>query len=210
MKTISVFLLLVPCLAFASWKGRVIGVTDGDTVKVLSNETVEVRIRLYGIDAPERRQDFGARSKQYLAGLVAGKDVRVEPFDTDRYGRTVALIFADGKCANEAMIRAGMAWVYGQYCTADFCTEWKRLEAEARSNRAGLWTASTQQAPWDFRHAQAEETERQAARDAKPISQVIAWLIIIGLSAGILALIRLIQNKRYIKRKRENPDSKIR
>lgn len=209
-KLLVLICLIVPLTAFASWEGKVVKVADGDTITVLSNGSTQVRIRFYGIDAPERRQDFGTRAKQYVSDMVFNKTVRLEPMDVDRYGRTVALVFIEGKCVNEALIREGFAWVYTEYCTESFCAEWERLESEARSNRTGIWGVSDPVSPWDFRHAQAEETARQQERDAKPGFQILAWAIIFVLAAGLLALIRFIQIRHYIKRKRKNPDSNLR
>lgn len=199
-------LLLVPLRAFASWEARTIAVSDGDTFRVLSNSIVEVKIRLYGIDAPEKRQDYGMQSKKSLSDLVFGKTVQVETMDTDRYGRTVALVYADGQCVNERQIALGMAWVYEQYCTPEYLALWKPVEALARSDRTGLWAQANPQAPWDYRRSRAEQNERYAERDAKPASKLTALGIIFAAAGLILTLIRSSQRKRYIKRKKNNPD----
>lgn len=133
-----------------SWTGKVVGVSDGDTIKVLRNGE-QVKIRLYGIDTPEKKQAFGQVAKRYTADFVAGKVVSVEPIDKDRYGRTVALVSANGISLNKELVQNGFAWVYGQYCKKEFCTEWKELEGQARSNRKGLWAESSPQTPWEFR-----------------------------------------------------------
>jgi len=100
----------------------------------------QVKIRLYGIDTPERRQPFGTKAKQFTSDLCFGKTVEVETVDTDRYGRTVALIRSEnGKVLKEEILSVGFAWVYERYCMKSICSEWKRLEDEARAVGLGLW-----------------------------------------------------------------------
>jgi endonuclease YncB( thermonuclease family) len=99
----------------ASIAGRVVGVMDGDTVEVLDAGKALHRIRLGGIDAPEKAQPFGQRSKEHLSSLVFGKQVLVETGKTDRYSRTIGKIIVNGVDANLSQINAGMAWHYRQY-----------------------------------------------------------------------------------------------
>lgn len=95
-----------------TFRGKVIGVTDGDTISVLRDRQ-PVKVRLNGIDAPESHQDFGTQSKKTLSDLVFGKEVGIKEVDTDRYGRMVGIVFlADGTNVNYAMVYAGMAWWY--------------------------------------------------------------------------------------------------
>jgi micrococcal nuclease len=113
---ISVLLALV--LAFTALgqgpvvHGRVVGVTDGDTIKVSVAENQLLRTRLAFYDAPEKKQSFGARAKQAMSELLFGKDIELRPHAIDRYGRTVAQVGVDGKDVGEQMLRQGMAWVY--------------------------------------------------------------------------------------------------
>ena len=86
--------------------GKVVGVSDGDTITVLQ-EHIQYKTRLYGIDCPETYQDFGTRAKQFTSKLVFKKQVRVVQKDMDRYGRVVGLVFVDGICINQEIIRAG-------------------------------------------------------------------------------------------------------
>ena len=130
--------------------GKVVGVSDGDTITVLVNKT-SVKVRLYGIDCPEGGQDFGNRAKQFTSGMVFEKTVTIEVHDTDRYGRTVANILVNGKSLNEELVRAGYAWVYPQYCKIQVCKNWYQYEAEARSKKIGLWSHPNPIPPWDFR-----------------------------------------------------------
>lgn len=143
-------LLLVPSPAFP-WPGRVTAVIDGDTIEVL-REGRDVQIRLYGIDAPEKRQAFGRRAKQAASALAFRKTVEVRDMDRDRYGRTVAVVtLPSGQIFQEKMLEAGMAWVFTKYCRADFCARWKELEAEARARQIGLWADPDPVPPWEFR-----------------------------------------------------------
>jgi endonuclease YncB( thermonuclease family) len=95
--------------------GKVVGVTDGDTVVVLDSNYTQHKIRLSGIDAPERGQAFGTNSKQHLADLIAGESVTVEYDKYDKYDRIVGKILLDGEDVNLKQVEAGMAWHYKQY-----------------------------------------------------------------------------------------------
>jgi len=117
-----------PALCATEFAGQVVGVTDGDTLTVRSDSGVATRIRLWGIDAPEKRQAYGNVSKRYLSSLAFGKRVRVLVRDTDRYGRNVSeIILPDGRNANQEMVRAGYAWWYRRYAPDDAVLA--RLEA---------------------------------------------------------------------------------
>jgi len=130
--------------------GKVVGVSDGDTVTVLVDRT-PVKVRLYGIDCPEGGQDFGNRAKQFASNMVFGKTVTMEVHDTDRYGRTVANILIGDKSLNEELIKAGFAWVYNQYCKIPICRKWYQYEAQAQKQRNGLWRHPNPIPPWEFR-----------------------------------------------------------
>jgi endonuclease YncB( thermonuclease family) len=132
------------------WSGMVVGISDGDTITVLHGGKGE-KIRLYGIDTPEKGQAFGKKAKQFTSKTVYGKTVKVETKDTDRYGRTVALIFTDGQSLNEALVKNGFAWVYRKYCIEAFCEDWLNLEIVARYGKIGLWSEPNPIPPWEFR-----------------------------------------------------------
>lgn len=112
------------------------------------------KIRLLGVDAPEKDQDFGERSKQSLSDLVFGKDVTVEYEKNDRYGRTLGKLMVGGRSANLEQVRAGLAWFYRHYAEdvpeADR-TALYEAEREARQGKRGLWSQSNPTPPWDFR-----------------------------------------------------------
>ena len=110
---ISVLLLSFPYLSWA-WSGKVIGVADGDTIRVF-RDSKQVKIRLYGIDCPERGQAFGKKAKKFTSKMVYGKEVEIGAITIDHYGRTIALVYVDGASVNGELVRAGLAWVYYLY-----------------------------------------------------------------------------------------------
>jgi endonuclease YncB( thermonuclease family) len=141
-------LATLPALA-QTITGRVVGVSDGDTLTLLEPGNKQTKVRLAQIDAPEKRQDFGAASKDSLSGLVFGKSVTVEVETTDRYGRTVGRVLVNGQDANLAQVKAGMAWVYRQYAHDQ---AYFSAEAAAKSARVGLWSRPDAVPPWEYRH----------------------------------------------------------
>ena len=143
-----IFLLFLFSSSAIAWKGRVVSIQDGDTIEVLHNNKPE-RIRLYGIDCPELHQDFGSKAKEFTSEMVFGKVVGVEPVAKDRYGRTVAWIWIDGKTLNRELILAGLAWHYKQYAPDN--QDLERREVEARSEKIGLWSMKNPTPPWEFR-----------------------------------------------------------
>ncbi|MCX7059274.1 MAG: thermonuclease family protein [Gammaproteobacteria bacterium] len=143
---IGAILLLVAGAVFAC-SGRVVGVTDGDTIKVLCDRT-EVKVRLAEIDAPERGQPFGAQSKAALSDLVFGRQIRLDVTDTDRYGRSIARVWVGRTDANREMVRLGYAWAYRKYLTDATLLD---DEAAAQRARSGLWADANPSPPWEFR-----------------------------------------------------------
>jgi micrococcal nuclease len=134
----------------SSLNGRAVRILDGDTIDVLDGNNESHRIRLYGIDAPEKAQDFGQVAKRFTSDLVAGKQVSVEILDTDKYGRSVGVVRVGNVVVNAELLRTGNAWLYTKYCREDFCRNWSRIEQAAKSAKQGLWS---QQAtpPWIWR-----------------------------------------------------------
>ena len=113
------FLVLSTEIRAADFCGRVVGIADGDTITVMHDGRGE-KIRLYGIDAPEKGQAFGNRAKQFVSSLAFGKEAKVEVKDYDRYGRTVAdVILPDGRNLNHEIVKAGFAWWYRKYAPKD-------------------------------------------------------------------------------------------
>lgn len=147
--------LLAPLIQAETFTGRVVRVLDGDTVEVLDASNTPHRVRLAGIDAPEKAQAFGSRAKQQLAGLVGGQVVEVQSDKTDRYGRTVGKILVEGQDANIKMLNAGLAWWYRKYASEQPAADrlsYEAAENQARAERRGLWGDPAPVAPWDFRH----------------------------------------------------------
>ena len=134
-------------------EGRVVSVSEGDTIIVLTQDERQVKIRLYGIDCPESKQPFGNRATQATSDAVFGKDVIVQPIDTDRYGRTVAIVLMpNGNSLNEQLVRDGLAWVYRQHCKLeDVCAHLKELEQAAKGEKRGLWADKNPVPPWEWR-----------------------------------------------------------
>lgn len=144
-------LALAPVIRAAEIVGAVVGVADGDTITVLTTDKTQVRVRFYGIDAPESRQAFGAASKKALSERVFKKTVRVEVVDTDRYGRSVGRVFLGDIDVGLEQVKAGLAWWYVHYAANDeaLCD----AEAEARQAKRGLWADKEPTPPWAWRRS---------------------------------------------------------
>jgi endonuclease YncB( thermonuclease family) len=157
-RTIPALLLFVLCLVAPAQAdvltGRVVHVADGDTLTVLDATNTQQRIRLAGIDAPEKGQAFGDASRKYLAGLVAGQRINVEWHKHDRFGRIVGKVLRDGTDVCLEQVRAGMAWHFKKYQheqTPEDRGVYAETEDRARAGKAGLWRDSRPLPPWEFR-----------------------------------------------------------
>ncbi len=134
--------------------GRIVSVSDGDTVRLLDAHKVQHKIRLSGIDAPESRQAFGQRSKQHLADLIHGREVVAECGKVDKYRREVCKIVLDGQDVNVQQIEAGLAWWYRKYANEQLAADrarYEAAEAEAKVAKRGLWRDAEPVPPWDWR-----------------------------------------------------------
>lgn len=155
---IAVFLLLSSLqIHAATINGRVVAVVDGDTITVLDNTNTQHKIRLAGIDAPEKKQAFGNVSKKSLSDMVYDKQVTVVWQKQDRYGRTVGKVVINGEDANLEQIKRGMAWFYSKYqneLVMDDRLNYLHAHESAQAARLGLWVDKEPMAPWDFRKAQ--------------------------------------------------------
>lgn len=147
---LALLLLAAPVACADELAGEVVSITDGDTLRVLV-EHHEVVIRLDQIDAPEKRQPFGQRSRQSLAELTFRKAARVVTHGQDRYGRAIGTVFINGLDINAEQVRRGMAWVYLRYARDPALSG---LEQEARQARRGLWVDPSPLPPWDWRKNQ--------------------------------------------------------
>lgn len=129
--------------------GKVVSVIDGDTIKILTKNKTVYKIRLNGIDAPEKSQAFGKKSKANLSKLVAGKVVDIRFKKTDRYGRILGTIFVDNQDINLRQIKDGYAWVYRRYCKR---ADYYKAEGYARNRKLGLWYDKYPIPPWEYRY----------------------------------------------------------
>jgi len=163
MKCILVSISLVLLLSVDAFAGRIIegvvkAVYDGDTVMMVTREQSRLKVRLYGIDAPETAkpnapgQPFGAVARRTLMYKIMGRQVSVEIMDTDQYQRAVAVIRYAGRDINREMVVEGMAWAYRQYLQGPYASEYIGAEESARSRHKGLWRDANPQPPWEFRN----------------------------------------------------------
>ena len=146
-------LALLPLSAVAEEQiGRVVGVTDGDTLTMLDGRKQQIKVRLAEIDTPESAQPYGTRAKQELSRLVHGKTVTVKVQDIDRYGRTVGRVYVSELDVNAEMVKLGAAWVYRKYASDQSLYA---LEKQAKQKRAGIWNLpeAEQIPPWEWRKA---------------------------------------------------------
>ena len=156
------FRLLIPTILFAGatalladeLRGKVVSIADGDTITVLDADKKQHKVRLNGIDAPEKKQAFGAKSKVRLGELVAGKDVVVEWKEKDTYGRTLGKVIQGGMDVNLQMVKEGLAWHYRKYSKS---ADLSRAEAEAKAGKKGLWADPNPVPPWDFRKSEKKK-----------------------------------------------------
>ena len=141
----------------ATIEGKVVGVADGDTITVLDATNTQHKIRLSGIDAPEKKQPFGNHSKESLSELVFAKTVTVETDKLDKYKRNVGKVQVNGVDANLEQVKRGMAWHYKAYEREQPAVDRKAYsdaENEANAARRGLWSDADPVPPWVFRHSE--------------------------------------------------------
>ena len=152
---LALLLILVHSVASAgTLTGRVVRVTDGDTIVVLDADNAQHKIRLTGIDAPERKQAFGTKSKEHLSDAVAGKSVVVEYSKRDYYKRILGKVLLSGEDMNLEQLRAGLAWHYKKYQKEQSPADrdiYSKTELDARESERGLWRAPNPVPPWEWR-----------------------------------------------------------
>lgn len=152
-----------------SYAAHVVGVADGDTITVLRGNE-QIRIRLEGIDAPERGDDYSDRAKRFLSSLVFGKDVVIRPHDTDRYGRTVARVIVGETDTSVALIEQGLAWHYTQYSDDEKLAEAQRV---ARTAGVNIWSLPNPVPPWERRALRKRLTEPKSPAETLSESQIV-------------------------------------
>ena len=141
----SILLLAMLYASLFAFVGKVVSIHDGDTITVLQGKQ-QVKVRLFGIDAPELKQPYGKKSKQFLVNLVAGKVVEVEENGKDRYKRTIGTIYLNDTDINAQMVENGYAWAYRK-----FSKKYTPQESKAKSQRLGLWRDKEPIPPWEWR-----------------------------------------------------------
>lgn len=152
-----IFLIAIglPFLVHADVQGMVVGITDGDTISILDSTDTQHKVRLAGIDAPEKSQAFGQASKKALSDCAFGKMAVIEGDKMDRYKRLVGKVMVNGYDCNLSQVKHGMAWHYKQYQreqSPDDRLTYSEAEEQARNKKVGLWAEDNPMPPWDFRH----------------------------------------------------------
>jgi micrococcal nuclease len=156
MKKVAYLLLLLLLPGFAvgqHYTGKVIAIADGDTFTLLVDQK-QLKVRLHGIDTPERGQPYAQAATEYLANLIHNKTVTVLAMDTDRYGRTIGVVKIDTLIVNTELLKAGLAWHYKHY---DTNPEWAAFEEEAKRTKTGLWKMPNPVPPWEYRRTKRTE-----------------------------------------------------
>ncbi len=148
---LGLFFLSFPNFTLASsFQAKVIHVADGDTITVLNDAKEQIKIRVNGIDCPEKGQAFGKKAKQFTKDLVAGEMVMIQPYKHDKYGRTIGdVILGDGRHLSQELVRAGFAWWFFKYSDD---AQLGQLEVEAKIAKVGLWKDRNPIPPWIYRH----------------------------------------------------------
>ena len=148
-------------------EGIVRAVYDGDTVLLATRQDNRLKVRLYGIDAPETAkrgmtgQSFADVSKRTLMFKIMGRTIRAEIMDRDQYHRAVGILRYNGRDINRDMVEEGMAWAYRRYLQGPYVSEYIDAEEKARARRKGLWRDANPLPPWEFRHALNAGNKRQ-------------------------------------------------
>lgn len=162
-RTYLVHTVLAAALAFATWgyaaEGRVVSVQDGDTLTVLDAKNLQHRVRVAGIDAPEKGQAFGHAARENLARLAAGQSVEMRCHKRDRYGREVCSVFVRARDVGLEQVRDGYAWWYRDYAREQAPgerTDYSAAENEAKDARRGLWRDQHPTPPWAWRKKQTK------------------------------------------------------
>jgi len=166
---LSISLLVVQVTSEQVFTGRVVRVADGDTVTLLTDQREQIRVRLDGIDAPERGQDYGMKATLFVRDLCHNKTVTVHKKGVDRYGRVLGVLYVDGVNVNEALVRQGLAWHYKHYSKDPTLDS---LERQARKEKLNIWSMRNPVAPWEFRKMKKRENTG-AIDNAMQIHRVI-------------------------------------
>lgn len=150
---IALLIFLIPAAYSDQLTGKVVGISDGDTITILTEQNQNIKVRLAEIDAPEKKQPWGQNSKQALSDLIFSLSVTVESVGTDRYGRTLGTVILNKVNINKCMVENGNAWAYKKYVHDQ---NYFALQKSAQTRKIGLWSLSEEQtiAPWEWRKKQ--------------------------------------------------------
>ena len=158
------FSLVVGVSTATAWPARVVGVPDGDSLKVERQGKI-YKVRLYGIDSPEYGQEDFRPARDYTRDRVSGRTVAITVMDKDRYGRVVALVERDGQLINRELVARGLAWMYPRYCTIEpLCNEMEALQQSAREQRLGLWQGERPLPPWKWKRQNGSSYDHRSSR----------------------------------------------
>lgn len=170
-RCLSILLLLLSCTtskkqadtAEPGLRGRAVKIVDGDTFDLLLPEERTVRIRLHGVDCPERGQDYGKAAKEAFGEMMRDQQLRVVTVDSDRYGRVVGEVYtSSGMWVSLELVKRGMAWHYLAYSSDERLAQ---AEREARAASVGLWSQPRPVAPWDWRKEKRSGGKKKVKRE---------------------------------------------
>ncbi|WP_243471552.1 thermonuclease family protein [Winogradskyella sp. MH6] len=134
--------------------GKVVAITDGDTFKLLTQDSTLIRVRVANIDCPERKQPFSKRAKQFTSDAIFEKQVELKVIKKDRYGRSIAYVYYGGKNLSEELLKAGLAWHFVKYSDDETL---QPLEDKAKKDKIGLWVDPKAIAPWEWRSSKKKK-----------------------------------------------------
>ena len=165
MKKIILCLLIIISSFAHGLTGKVVSIVDGDMFTLLTIDNQQVKVRLYGIDTPEKNQAYGTVAKQMLSGKVSGYVIRVVDHGTDQYGRTLGDVYLGDLWINLEMVKGGWAWHYKAYSDDERLA---KAEVEARAARRGLWAGSDPMPPWEFRQKARSGNSGASGKQQQP------------------------------------------
>ena len=151
---LGVLVASIPLTAFADFVGRVVGVSDGDTITVLTQNNQSYKVRLANIDAPEMGQPFGKEAKMVLSDFIYNKPVYVKEHAKDRYDLIIGTVLKGNDNVNRLMVRYGYAWAYRQYLTDNTMIS---LESYAQQQKIGIWKNAENISPEQWRRMQNQK-----------------------------------------------------
>jgi len=158
-KTFLILLLLFPLITFSQKviTGKVVSITDGDTFKLLTQDSVQIKVRLANIDCPEKKQAYSTKAKEFTSKAIFGKNVTLMTLKKDRYGRTIAnVIYNDSLNLIQELLKQGLAWHYLEYSNDPLL---QKLEDQAKKEKIGLWHDEAPIPPWKWRNTKKKKTK---------------------------------------------------